>query len=221
MDAFGPQLGGWSISWQGADVTRADVPAGVGDTVLAGLQAAVGAGKVDAYAASADLPAGLDFGRYSAVIAVVGETPYAEGKGDIGADMTLGRQARYPQAEVQALLAKVRGHGVPVVTVLLSGRPLWVNKELNASDAFVAAFLPGTEGGGVADLLLRAPDGTVAHEFTGRLSYSWPRAECQTPLNAGDAGYDPLFPVGYGLTSTTAVTVGPLSESGAAAGCGR
>ncbi len=220
MDSFANQLGGWSISWQGDDVTYGDVPASVGDTVLSGIKAALGANKVDSYAASSDVPSGLDYSQYSAVVAVVGETPYAEGKGDITSSMTLGLQAKYPEAEVQALLGKVSGHGVPVVTVFLSGRPLWVNKEINKSDAFVAAFLPGTEGAGIADVLLRKADGSVSYDFTGKLSYSWPKSECQTPLNAGDADYDPLFPYGYGLTSTSAVAVPALSESASGNGCG-
>jgi len=222
MDTFANQLGGWAISWQGADVTNSDVPSGAGDTVLAGIKAAVGgAGKVDAYGTTAELPSGLDYSRYSAIIAVVGETPYAEGKGDIGSSNTLGREEKYPQADAQALLATVRGHGVPVVTVLLSGRPLWVNKELNSSDAFVAAFLPGTEGGGIADVLFRKADGSVNYDFTGKLSFSWPKSDCQTPLNVGDPSYDPLFPYGYGLSSTSTTTVGALSESASAGGCGR
>ena len=74
-----------------------------------------------------------------------------------------------------------------------------MNPELNASDAFVAAWLPGTEGGGVADVLLRGPDGDVGHDFHGRLTFSWPRHAQHTPLNIGDADYAPLFPYGYGL----------------------
>jgi beta-glucosidase len=88
---------------------------------------------------------------------------------------------------------------VPVVTVLLSGRPLWVNREINRSNAFVAAWLPGTEGKGIADVLFRHADGSVV-DFQGRLSYSWPRTACQTTVNKGDAAYDPLFAYGYGLT---------------------
>jgi beta-glucosidase len=87
---------------------------------------------------------------------------------------------------------------VPVVAVFLSGRPLWVNPEINASDAFVAAWLPGSEGGGIADVLFKAPDGTVPYDFHGKLSFSWPRTTQQTAavLSAGDS---PLFPYDFGL----------------------
>ena len=222
-DSFATQTGGWTISWQGADLTNADFPAGVGDTVLAGIQAAVGADKVDAFATAAQIAAAApDFTQYAAVIAVVGETPYAEGAGDITASMTLGKQGKYPAAEIQAVLAQVTGHDVPVVTVLLSGRPLWVNKEINASTAFVAGFLPGTEGAGLADVLFRKPDGSVNFDFSGKLSYSWPKADCQTPLNAGDASYDPLFALGYGASYAGGpVPVAPLDETAGPFGCGQ
>src|SRR5690606_354415 len=86
---------------------------------------------------------------------------------------------------------------------------------------FVAAFLPGSEGGGVADVLLRAADGSIRHDFKGKLSFSWPKRLDQTPLNRGDADYDPLFPYGYGLTYADAGNLPQLSEekpAGAAAG---
>ena len=79
-----------------------------------------------------------------------------------------------------ALLKKLGGDGIPVVAVFISGRPLWVNPEINASSAFVAAWLPGSEGGGVADVLFRKTDGSVNHDFTGKLSFSWPRTPDQT-----------------------------------------
>jgi beta-glucosidase len=104
-----------------------------------------------------------------------------------------------------------------VVSVFLSGRPMWVNPELNASDAFVAAFLPGGEGGGVADVLFRRG----ARDFRGKLSYSWPRRADQGPINRGDANYDPLFPYGYGLTYASAGDLPQLPEdrpAGVAAG---
>lgn len=223
MDSFPNQVGGWTITWQGTQTTNDDFPAGAGDTVLAGIREAVGADRVDAYATAAEIEAAsLDWAQYDAVVAVIGETPYAEGSGDISASMTLGRNAKYPAAAAQAVLAAVHGHGVPVVTVLLSGRPLWVNKEINLSDAFVAAFLPGTEGAGVADVLFRKADGAVNFDFSGKLSYSWPRSDCQTPLNVGDAEYDPLFAYGYGLTYASApVSVPALDETASELGCGQ
>jgi len=87
----------------------------------------------------------------------------------------------------------------------LSGRPLWVNKEINSSDAFVAAWLPGSEGGGIADVLFTNPEGEVQYDFTGRLSFSWPKYVHQTVINLGDEGYDPLFPYGYGMNYMEAV----------------
>jgi beta-glucosidase len=109
----------------------------------------------------------------------------------------------------------VSGKGKPVITVFVSGRPLYVNKELNRSSAFVAAWLPGTEGGAIADLLVAGPDGKPVKDFTGKLSFSWPRADCQQPLNVGDASYDPLFPYGFGLSyaaSADAKDLGKLPE---------
>ena len=98
------------------------------------------------------------------------------------------------------------------MTCFLSGRPMWVNPEINASDAFVAAFLPGSEGGGVADLLFRDAGGGVRHDFKGRLSFSWPKRADQSPLNVGDAGYDPLFAFGHGLKYGQTGDLPTLSE---------
>ena len=112
--------------------------------------------------------------------------------------------ARYPirrillQHDLQ-LLRRLRAQRVPVVAVFLSGRPLWVNAELNASDSFVAAWLPGAEGAGVADVLFSAADGSVGHDFRGKLSFSWPRS-LQPPALGGRPGEPPLFSFGYGLT---------------------
>ena len=141
------------------------------------------------------------------MIAVIGETPYAEGNGDIG-KRSLDNALLHP--EDLAVLDRVSGKGAPVATVLLSGRPLYVNKELNRSDAFVAAWLPGTEGQGVADLLVRGRH--KSHGFSGTLSYSWPATPCQTPLNAGDEDYAPLFKLGYGLRSGQRSHIGQLTE---------
>jgi beta-glucosidase len=99
---------------------------------------------------------------------------------------------------------------------LLSGRPLWLNRELNAANAFVAAWLPGSEGGGIADLLLAGPDGHAAFDFTGRLPFSWPRFCDRYGLKAGDPGYDPLFPLGFGL-SYRQTRRGPVLDENCAA----
>jgi beta-glucosidase len=99
-----------------------------------------------------------------------------------------------------ALLLRLKNKGIPVVSIFLTGRPLWITPELNASDAFVVAWLPGSEGGGISDLLFRDASADVRYDFTGKLSYSWPRDVHQTPINRGDRNYHPLFPYGFGLT---------------------
>jgi beta-glucosidase len=208
-DSLPNQAGGWSLSWQGTGHSNADFPAG--DTVLAGLRAAGVAVDFDPAARDVDLS------RYDAVLAVIGETPYAEGQGDIPQSATLHHGSRHP--EDLALLQRVAGRGVPVVTVLISGRPLYVNDLLNHSAAFVAAWLPGTEGAGIADVLLRRADGGVGHDFSGRLSFSWPRSACQVPLHEGD-GQRPLFGLGYGLAYARPSAVGPLDVAVPQGGCG-
>ena len=214
-DSMSNQTGGWSLTWQGTSNTNADFPNG--DTVLAGIKEAAG----DANVTVALDATGLTITDYKAVIAVIGETPYAEGAGDIGKTGTLEHAKRYPQD--LALLESLKGKDVPVVTVLMSGRPLWVNKELNRSDAFVAAWLPGTEGKGVADVLFRRVDGSVNVDFTGRLAFSWPKSACQVPLNKGDASYDPLFAYGYGQSyASPGTAVGStLDETSPTLGCGQ
>jgi beta-glucosidase len=151
------------------------------------------------------------------VIAVIGEGPYAEGDGDIGPSGTLRHSSRYP--EDLAVLQQVAGKGKPVVTVFLSGRPLWVNDLMNLSDTFIAAWLPGTEGKGVSDLLV-AGKGAKTYDFRGKLSFSWPKTVCQTPLNVGDTGYAPLFAYGYGLKKGARSHIGQLDASYPAGGCG-
>jgi beta-glucosidase len=107
----------------------------------------------------------------------------------------------------------LQAEGIPTVSVFLSGRPLWVNPELNASDAFVAAWLPGSEGGGIADVLIGDIDGRARHDFKGKLSFSWPKSPEGEPLNVGDVAYDPLFAYGYGLTYAEQFTIGRLDDS--------
>ncbi|MCE3263666.1 MAG: beta-glucosidase [Pseudoduganella sp.] len=208
-DNLSNQTGGWSLTWQGTDNTNADFPNA--DTILAGIRAAAGEANVTF---SADA-AGVDVSRFDAVIAVLGERPYAEGDGDIGPSGTLRHSSRYP--EDLAVLEAVAGKGKPVITVFVAGRPLFVNDLLNLSDTFIAAWLPGTEGKGVSDLLVAGPHKV---DFRGKLSFSWPKAACQTPLNAGDAGYAPLFALGYGLRKDQRSALGKLDAGYVPGGCG-
>ncbi|WP_083438405.1 glycoside hydrolase family 3 protein [Caldimonas brevitalea] len=206
------QTGGWSLSWQGTGNANADF--GGGTTVWQAIQKIAPNAELDT---SADGAKGSD--AYDAAIVVIGETPYAEGVGDIGRSKTLELTKLRP--EDLAVIEGLRAKGVKkIVTLLVSGRPLYVNKELNRSDAFVAAWLPGTEGDGVADVLFRAADGSVAHGFSGKLSFSWPKSACQTPLNRGDATYDPLYAYGYGLQYGEETDQSAYDESSATVGCG-
>ena len=212
-DNLSNQTGGWSLTWQGTSNTNADFPNA--DSILAGIQAATGAANVT-YSATG---AGINVADFKAVIAVIGETPYAEGVGDIGKTGTLEHARRYP--EDLAVLNAVSGKGVPVVTVLVTGRPVLVNKEINRSDAFVVAWLPGTEGKGVGDVLFRTYNNKVNFDTVGKLSFSWPKSGCQTPLNVGDAAYDPLFAYGYGMRYADQKTLAKLDETVPTLGCGQ
>ena len=206
-DSMANQSGGWSLTWQGTGNSNSDFPNG--DTILKGIQQAAGAANVTYSADARD----IDVAAFDAVIAVIGETPYAEGDGDIGPSGTLRHSGRYP--EDLAVLQAVAAKGKPVITVLVAGRPLYTNDMMNLSDSFVAAWLPGTEGKGVADVLFKG-----AYNFKGTLSFSWPKTICQATLNAGDADYAPLFALGYGLNYASKASVGQLDASYADGGCG-
>jgi len=187
-DNIAKQSGGWTITWQGTGISNADFPNA--QSIFGGIRE-----TVSAAGGTATLSVDGRYGRKPDVaIVVFGEEPYAEFVGDRATlEFTPGDDK---EAE---LMRRLGADGVPVVAVFLSGRPMWVNPELNASNAFVAAFLPGSEGGGIADVLFRDAAGRVRNDFKGKLSYSWPKRADQTPLNRGDAGYDPLFAYGYGL----------------------
>lgn len=187
------QSGGWTITWQGGgDLTNADFPGA--QSIYAGIAEQVAAAGGQAIL-SAD-------GRYTSrpdvAVVVFGEQPYAEFTGDLSG-------LQFADEAPLAMMRRLRADGIPVVALFLSGRPLWMNRELNAADAFVAAWLPGTEGGGIADVLLRGPTGDVRHDFTGRLSMSWPARCDQFDNNAGSPGYSPLFPLGFGLSANQAI----------------
>ncbi|WP_374763752.1 glycoside hydrolase family 3 protein [Yunchengibacter salinarum] len=190
-DDFSRQSGGWTVTWQGTDTTREDFPGGT--TILEGLREAV------AEASTGGRVRHARDGRFDeapdVAVVVFGEPPYAEFQGDVE---TLEFQPGDKRA--LAVLKRLKAADVPVVSVFLSGRPMWVNPELNASDAFVAAWLPGSEGAGVADVLVADDAGRPRHDFTGKLSFSWPGTPLQAPLNHDAEGYDPLFAYGYGLS---------------------
>ncbi|HEY2017526.1 MAG TPA: glycoside hydrolase family 3 N-terminal domain-containing protein [Bryobacteraceae bacterium] len=175
-DDLGNQCGGWTISWQG---TSGDVTQG-GTTVLAAIKNTAGKSARVTYSKDGTGAAGATVG-----ILVIGERPYAEFEGD-RADLSLAKE------DIDAF-HNLKSAGIPVVTVLISGRPMILGDVLTGTDAFLAAWLPGTEGQGVADVLFGD------YHPTGKLSYSWPRSMEQLPINIHSANYDPLFKVGYGL----------------------
>ncbi|AUW58578.1 1,4-beta-D-glucan glucohydrolase [Sphingobium sp. SCG-1] len=201
-DSISQPAGGWSITWQGADLPNSAFPNA--QSIWKGIEETVKAsGGTASYA-----PDGKFTKKPDAAIVVFGEKPYAEFKGDVpNLEYSPGDKADL------AMLKSLKAAGIPVVAVFLSGRPLWVNAEMNASDAFVAAFLPGSEGGGVADVLFTKQDGSVNHDFKGKLSFSWPKRPDQYVLNRRDPGYDPLFAFGYGLSYAAPGKVGRLDEN--------
>jgi beta-glucosidase len=188
-DNIGKQSGGWSITWQGTGNANSDFPGA--KSIFDGIKSALILGG-----GSATLSVnGTYIVKPDVAIVVFGEEPYAEGQGDI---QNLFFGSRYIDGLI--LLNKFKSQNIPVISVFLTGRPLWVNPELNASDAFVVAWLPGTEGDGVADVLIENDGGRINFDFKGKLSFSWPNHANQTVLNIGDHNYDPLFPYGFGLT---------------------
>jgi beta-glucosidase len=198
---IGMQSGGWTIDWQGDHNTNADFPEGT--SIFAGIKAAV-----TSAGGSATLSADGTFReRPTVAIVVYGETPYAEFEGD---RETL-RFSPNDRSHLQ-ILTRLHAAGIPVVSVFLSGRPLWVNPELNASDAFVAAWLPGSEGGGVADLLFRPADGKPTMPFSGRLAFSWPATALPVTFEKSGAVTGAQFQRGYGLSGSEHGTLAALSE---------
>ena len=185
-DAIGMQCGGWTLSWQGNDNQNTDFP--LGTSIYTGLAEALHAGG-----GSAELRTDAHFSqRPDVAVVVFGETPYAEGWGDL-------KNIEFQAGDKHdlVLLRKLKALGIPIVSVFLSGRPLWVNPEINASDAFVAGWLPGTEGGGIADVIVGDARGRPRHDFSGRLSFAWPG----TAALAGPGGraVAPQYADGYGL----------------------
>ena len=176
-DNLGFQCGGWTISWQGSTGNTT-----VGTTILAGMEKAAPSTQFD-YAEGGEF---LDTKAAYSVV-VIGEHPYAEGFGD-RKDLSIS------QGDID-LVKKMKSYGNPLIVILVSGRPLIIDKILDSADAIMAAWLPGTEGDGVADVLFGD------YSPRGLLSFSWPKEMSQVSVHSGDPSYAPLFPYGYGITS--------------------
>ncbi|MDP4176410.1 MAG: glycoside hydrolase family 3 N-terminal domain-containing protein, partial [Bacteroidota bacterium] len=175
-DNIGMQCGGWTISWQGE---MGQVTTG-GTTILQAIKNTVSKNTDVKYSLDGSGSEGSDL-----AVVVVGETPYAEMKGD--------REELNLSDEDIKLVEKVKQTGIPTVVVLLSGRPMIIDKALLNADAFVAAWLPGTEAEGITDVIFGD------YNFAGKLSHSWPKNMEQVPINLNDKNYDPLFKYGFGL----------------------
>jgi len=201
-DNIGKQAGAWTISWQSLGNTNEDFPGAT--SVYDGIKS-----TVEAAGGEAVLSESGDFDeKPDAAIVVFGENPYAEWKGDLpGLTYKPDSSADYD------LLQKLKQQDIPVIALYIGGRPLWMNREINSSDAFVAAWLPGSEGNAIADVLFANADGSVHHDFKGKLSYSWPKRASQNVLNVGDSDYDPLFAYGFGLTYSDQVELAKLDET--------
>ena len=175
-DDLGNQCGGWTISWQGESG-----PITKGTTIYEAIQVAVSSFTNVTYSKDGSGAKGADVG-----IVIIGETPYAEMEGD--------RESLVLDKKDLAAINKIRKAGVPVVVIIISGRPLIITDELDKWSGLIAAWLPGSEGKGVTDVIFGD------YNPTGRLSVSWPRTMEQIPINFGDNDYDPLFEYGYGLS---------------------
>ncbi|MEP7178797.1 MAG: glycoside hydrolase family 3 C-terminal domain-containing protein, partial [Pseudonocardiales bacterium] len=193
-DNIGNQAGGWTLTWQGGSTNV--IP---GTTILQGIrQHARHAKVVYSATAAARVPHG------ATGIVVVGETPYAEGFGDVNGpqwaydpgDNGVPRPVKDMQLSTsdKAAVDRVCSAAAKCIVVVVSGRPLQIDpKQLNETDALVAAWLPGSEGEGVADDLFGAA------RYIGKLPVTWPRTVGQEPINIGDRNYNPLYPYGFGL----------------------
>ena len=187
-DNIGKQNGGWTITWQGTENKNSDFPGA--SSIYDGLHQAItnngGSTELNAEGQWKKKP--------DLAVVVFGEEPYAEGQGDI--HLLTYRDGQTKDLE---LIQSLKKQGIPVVSVFLTGRPLWMNAEINSSDAFVVAWLPGSEGSGIADVLVADADNKIRYDFTGRLSYDWPNKEVNT-LDANLAVDDLLLNLGQGLS---------------------
>ncbi|MGL5866572.1 MAG: glycoside hydrolase family 3 protein [Dermatophilaceae bacterium] len=204
---LGNQNGGWTMTWQGGSGANT-----TGTTIVQGMKDVAPGAKIT-YSADGSAPVG----DATVGVVVVGETPYAEGWGDVGgkkwaqdpSDNGVEREAKSMslQAGDAAVVDTVCAKVTSCVVLVVSGRPQVIGDRLGSIDALVASWLPGTEGAGVADVLFgRQP-------FSGRLPLSWPRTAEQQPLNVGDSTYDPLYPFGWGLTTAATGVAAPARSA--------
>ncbi len=200
-DNISKQTGGWSVNWQGTGNNIEDFPGAT--TLWSAIESTVQAGG-----GTVSLSTEGNYNeRPDVAIVIFGEDPYAEMQGD-----TQNLLLKAGASQDLALLKKLKAEGIPVVALFITGRPLWINRELNAADAFAVIWQPGTEGAGVTDVIFQTNDNKVNHDSTGRLTFSWPRRPDQTPLNVRD---NPLFAYGFGLSYSDRCNLGDnLPEEG-------
>ena len=185
------QTGGWTITWQGRENLNSDF-INVNSIYEALEKVVISSGGTIEFSNNGKFSKDPDV-----VIGVFGEEPYAEMLGDLK-DVSFAAT----DPKFLPLLEAMNAQNIPTVSIFLSGRPLEVNSQLNASDAFIAAWLPGSAVEGIADVIF-TKDNKINFDFLGKLSYSWPKNKDQAVLNHTDSVYDPLFPFGYGLTYTS------------------
>ena len=190
------QTGGWTLDWQGTNNRNIDFPGSI--PFLSALIEKAGQENIDYVENLTQVN-----NDYDAAIVVYGEQPYAEGVGDR-------KNLNFDGSRHISALNLLKQKEIPTVSIFLTGRPLWVTREINLSDSFVVAWLPGTESRGMTDVLLH--NGTDDYDFSGKLPFSWPRNTRQANLNYFDATSNPLFNFGYGLTYQDETFIKNLNE---------
>ncbi len=200
---IGKQCGGWTFSWQGTGNVNEDYPNG--DSIYSAFKK-----QIDSAGGSLELLEGNTL-KYKhkpdVAVMVFGEDPYAEFQGDKNTLIFNDKNDKHLK-----LLKALQKQNIPVVTIFISGRPMWVNPYINASQSFVAAWLPGSEALGIADVLLQNSHRQQQYDFQGKLSFSWPKSSAQNKLNYDQKPYDPLFAYGFGMTYYKPTQLGKIAE---------
>ena len=188
------QMGGWTITWQGktwegTSISNNDFPNTLSIFDSISEKIIDSGGRIE-YSKDGSFKDKPDY-----VIMIYGETPYAEGFGDI-------EDLDFSSKNINILnqMKAISNMDIPIISLFISGRPLIIDEELNYSNAFVSIWLPGTAIEGINDVIFSNLDNSINFDFKGKLPYSWPSSNSSNPLNNGDDDYDPLFEYGYGLT---------------------